>query len=63
MTVVVLKVNMKNIEWGKCLYVNVTHMIVVLKVNMKNIEWERNVYVNVTYDCGSQSEYEKHWVR
>jgi hypothetical protein len=28
----------------------------------KNLS-ERKVYVNVTYDCCSQSEYEKTWVR
>jgi hypothetical protein len=34
----VLKVNMKNIEWDKCLC---EYYIWLFKVNMKNIEWGR----------------------
>jgi hypothetical protein len=54
-----LKVNMKNIEWGRCLCECYTWLF--SKWMWKTLS-EVDVYVNVTYDC-SQSEYEKHWVR
>jgi hypothetical protein len=55
---VILKVNMKNLEWDICLckcYISLLY----LKVNKKNLV-ETNVFVNLTpqYDCYSQSKYE-----
>jgi hypothetical protein len=62
---VILKVNMKSVERDKCL----CKCYIIIWLLFSKWIWlmlrEMNVYVNVTssYDCCSQSEYEKCWVR
>jgi hypothetical protein len=62
---VILKLNMINVEWDECL----CECYIIIWLLFSNWIWkmlsEMNVYVNVTssYDCCSQSEYEKCWVR
>jgi hypothetical protein len=59
-TKVVLKVNLKKLEWDECLckcYI----WLLFSKWIWKSLS-ERNVYVNVTYEGCSQSEFEKTWV-
>jgi hypothetical protein len=51
----------KKLEWDECLckcYI----WLLFSKWIWKSLS-ERNVYVNVTYECCSQSEFEKTWVR
>jgi hypothetical protein len=60
---VVFKVNVKNIEWGKCLCKCRAYITVCFQKKIWKISSEVNVYVNVTYNCGSQSKYEKYRVR
>jgi hypothetical protein len=44
-------------------YANVTYSSVLLKVNMKKLECDKCLCKCYIYDCSSQSEYEKSWVR
>jgi hypothetical protein len=62
---VILKVNMKNMQWDNCLSSCVTHNItVILNVNMTNLEWVNCLCNSYTwYHCYSQSKCEKFWVR
>jgi hypothetical protein len=61
---VILKLNMKNLEWHNCLCKCYTSYHCYTQVSIKNLEWDECLCKCYTsYHCYSQSKYKKSWVR